>query len=312
MQAPVKEPVLFGIPLKYASLLILIVQNSALVLVMRYSRVMPGPRYLTSTAVLLSEVIKCVVCAYLHVSQTRAALRENSLPSSSRPSSATSSGSALAPSGYGWRALKEDLIGPESGAIYLTVPAVLYTIQNNLQYVAASNLDAATFQVTYQLKILTTALFSVWMLHRQLTSLKWLALLLLTAGVACVQLPSGTTKTVTTEGSRFVGLVAVFLACVISGLAGVYFEKILKNTKASIWLRNIQLGGFSAIICSIGLLLFDRQQIAADGFFYGYNTVTWMAIATQALGGLIVAVVVKYADNILKVIVFSFFSSVIM
>ena len=43
------------------------------------------------------------------------------------------------------------------------------------------------FQVTYQLKILTTALFSVCMLHKKLGVLKWVSLLLLMLGVTLVQ-----------------------------------------------------------------------------------------------------------------------------
>ena len=46
------------------------------------------------------------------------------------------------------------------------------------------------FQVTYQLKILTTALFSVCMLHKKLSVLKWISLLLLMGGVTLVQVRS--------------------------------------------------------------------------------------------------------------------------
>jgi solute carrier family 35 (UDP-sugar transporter), member A1/2/3 len=44
----------------------------------------------------------------------------------------------------------------------------------------------------------------------------------------------------------------------------------------------------------------DGPQIRSLGFFHKYNIWTIFAILCQALGGLIVAVVVKYADNILK------------
>ncbi len=39
------------------------------------------------------------------------------------------------------------------------VPAFLYTIQTNLVYVAISNLDAAVFQVSYQLSFLFTKIY---------------------------------------------------------------------------------------------------------------------------------------------------------
>jgi len=39
---------------------------------------------------------------------------------------------------------------------------------------------------------------------------------------------------------------------------------------------------------------------SGKGFFVGYGTVVWAVVLLQAGGGLLVAMVVKYADNILK------------
>ena len=46
--------------------------------------------------------------------------------------------------------------------------------------------------------------------------------------------------------------------------------------------------------------MWDRPAIVQQGFFQGYSLLTFCTICIQAAGGLIVAMVIKYADNILK------------
>uniref|UniRef100_A0A8C6SWS9 Solute carrier family 35 member A3b n=1 Tax=Neogobius melanostomus TaxID=47308 RepID=A0A8C6SWS9_9GOBI len=253
--------------LKYLSLGILVLQTTSLVLTMRYSRTLKedGPRYLPSAAVVSAELLKITV--YWSV---RAMNQQ----------------------------LKEEIMNKSSETLKLAVPAGIYTLQNNLLYVALSNLDAATYQVTYQLKILTTALFSVSMLGKKLGFYQWLSLLILMAGVTLVQVqvwPEGALCQFTV-----CGVMAVLMACVSSGFAGVYFEKILKETKQSVWVRNIQLGLFSFVLGLLGMLLYDGESVRQSGMFQGYSAITCVVVVLQALGGLVVAVVIKYADNILK------------
>ncbi|KAG2188707.1 hypothetical protein INT44_003846, partial [Umbelopsis vinacea] len=345
---------IWGIPLKYLSLIILVVQNSALILVMRYTRasVPEDQLYLASTAVVMSEVMKALACI---------ALLFFAPPPGKRTFKRLT------------RNLNRELIVQWRETLKLSIPAGLYLIQNNLQYLAVSNLDAATFQVTYQLKIITTAFFSVIILRRSLNKLKWIAITLLTIGIALVVLPRN--ATLSTFGSflsqttlsddrsddmddavdsvgnqsNLKGYVAVLLACFLSGLAGVYFEKILKSPvvkpqpkytrfesvgdkelgedsnsrkssveldeedpvsgmeddgvpqSAQVWVRNIQMSLFSLLFGLVFVVgIQDGRKVATDGFFAHYNILTWVVISIQAIGGLIVALVVKYADNILK------------
>ena len=56
--------------------------------------------------------------------------------------------------------LREQVLRNWMDTMKLSVPAILYTLQNNLQYIAVSNLDAATFQVS---PALITAAIGVWL-----------------------------------------------------------------------------------------------------------------------------------------------------
>ena len=48
------------------------------------------------------------------------------------------------------------------------------------------------------------------------------------------------------------------------------------------------------------MLISDGPEVKAKGFLYGYTTMVWIATIVHSAGGLIVALVVKHADNILK------------
>lgn len=69
------------------------------------------------------------------------------------------------------------------------------------------------------------------------------------AGVAAVQIhPSTSKEEEKTNQNAMVGMVAVITSCLMSGFAGVYFEKILKGSKQSVWLRNVQLGFLGTLL----------------------------------------------------------------
>ncbi|VDM29014.1 unnamed protein product [Toxocara canis] len=188
-----------------------------------------------------------------------------------------------------------DVIEKSRETLKVGVPALLYVVQNNLLFLALSKLDAATYQVTYQLKILTTAFFSVTMLSKKLNAVKWISLIMLTAGVALVQsciaafqLPSDKgganakeKSGAVGESDRLIGLLAVLAACFSSGFAGVYFEKILKGTAVSLWIRNLQLAFFSIFGGLFMVWLYDSEKVNENGFFQGYNNIIWIVVLLQ-------------------------------
>jgi UDP-galactose transporter len=79
-----------------------------------------------------------------------------------------------------------------------------------------------------------------------------------------------------------IGFAATIAACCCSGLAGVYFEKILKKSEVSLWTRNVQLGLYSIVIGLVGYYaeISNKEQLEG-GFFHGYTKLTFFSISVQ-------------------------------
>jgi UDP-sugar transporter A1/2/3 len=324
----------------------LALQNAFLTIIMHYSRIsaLPDRTYSAAAAVLLNELLKGSISIVIALRKIDADLSSSSAPavysekdSRIRPSQRSSRLPTLFHSSR-IRVLTKAIFSPD--CYTLAVPAILYVIQNNLQYVAASNLDVATFQVTYQMKILTTAFFSVFILRKRLSRAKWLALVLLAVGVGIVQIQSTSAPAhahatpspgvkishgdhqlrseipsppveITERTMRpFKGFMAVTAACLTSGLAGVYFEFILKGGGGSgpapdLWIRNTQLSFFSLVPALLPILVFPTGPAGTGwlervvGTFSNFNGWAIGTVLTQTFGGLITAVVIRYSDNIM-------------
>lgn len=270
---------------KLLLLVMMVFQNSSAVLVGRYTRsAIPQEQlYQVSHLVLVSELAKFVLSCGLEFWTTQGKFVES----------------------FRMHNLERPL-----EALKIMIPALLYLVQNTLLYVALSNLTAPIFQVTYQCKLVTTAIASVFMLQRSYNVQQWICLVGISFGVAIVVLGERKADEEAKDSAKAVnlgiGLTSVTIACMSSALAGVYFEKVLKHppvakdgTKipnASVWMRNMQLSFFSVIIASFqgGLEISDKP------FLHGFGFWVWVLVALQSGGGLLVAAVIKYADNVLK------------
>ena len=146
-----------------------------------------------------------------------------------------------------------------------SVPAFLYVIQNNLSYVALAYLDPGTFEVTLQVKLITTALLMKVLLGKVLAGMQWASLVMLLIGV-CLAESSQFQSTIPISNSSlnirndlpvilstdsspkpqlnlltdlqirgtshfFPGLSAALAITFTSALAGVYFEMLVKGSQ---------------------------------------------------------------------------------
>jgi len=259
--------------MRWVSLFLLVVQSVAFAVVFRYARLLPGTPFSNLSAVVCSEAMKFIICIGLCVAQSDC------------------------------MSLVTLALDARSNAL-MAVPGGLYALQNVLYFVGLSNVSISLYQVSKQLQILTTAVVTVAVFRRSLGVDKWAALILCVVGVALVSLRGD----IGAKGSMFLGLGAIFVAIWLSAIAGVYTEWMLKKGEQTLWERNVQLSVYGLIFGVLTILAdaTERKALFAGEFFRGFGPPVLWLVVVQCFGGMITAAVIKYADNVIKVVIKAF------
>ena len=190
------------------------------------------------------------------------------------------------------------------------VLAVIYAAMNLLSFVSLQYISAGEFTVCAQLKVLTTATFSVLILGTRLTITKWRALLLLVLGCITVGVSTSNNSSTNSNESRNIGHTilgygAVLLEVIMSGFASIYFEKVVKSKTEviTVWERNFQLSCYSLMVY-LGYMGYSGMTSTGPSSgiinLSQWSFLTFAVSSLGAIGGLLVAATLKYANSILK------------
>ena len=256
-------------------LILLAVQNSSKNLLMRWV-MKEKPKFLTSAAVIGSECTKLTLSLfYILVIEKKPV---SSITTYFRDD---------------WK-----------NTLLVSVPASAYNLQMTLEYIALANLDAAMFSVLVQTKLLFTAVFSAIVIRKKLKYIQVISLTLLTVGVMLCNMKFGEDAGI----SNSKGIFATLGIAVSSGFASVYTEKVIKSQRRqspvtgqySLAYTQVQLASMSLLTIGIYACIVDAKQIIQFGLFHNFNGGAFLTVFNSAIGGLIVAGVLKYADSVLK------------
>ncbi|XP_063713654.1 CMP-sialic acid transporter-like [Symsagittifera roscoffensis] len=156
-----------------------------------------------------------------------------------------------------WKIIKVEFVQNWLETIKCSIPALLYVVQNNLSYIALTYLDPGTFEVTLQIKLLTTAIVMRLLMGKILKVSQWVPISL----IGCFTQDSSEIQ----QLGFFHGYDSrVWLIVFISSVGGLatsvtlkYLDNIYKNFSSS----------FAIILASLSSIYLSGKQYGCFFFF---------------------------------------------
>ncbi|KAK8940298.1 CMP-sialic acid transporter 4 [Platanthera guangdongensis] len=183
--------------------------------------------------------------------------------------------------------------------IIYSFPATFCFIHSLLKSPLFSFMDGRNNQSLKILEIISTGVLSRLILKRKLTEIQWIAFVLLCVGCTFTE-PDTSSDHI--HQTSLQGWVMAIVTTLLSVFVGVHTEAVIKkHPLKNVNVQNFWLSIFGLIFELVGLLNGNLVDATPKGFFYGYSIITACMILNHALSGIVVSMVLKYTDNIVKV-----------
>ena len=197
-------------------------------------------------------------------------------------------------------------------SVHMIPICALYLVANLISYPALERVPVSVFASVSQLKVLTTAFFTVLLLKKPVSLRRWRTLTTLMLGVIVVTLTTAPDddKHSATNARYYLGAFLSFIQTCLTGFACVALELLLKNlknqqekdflqtdTSLDIWDRNLQLALWSiAIYVPLSVIEGDGKLLLAP------THIEILISCLHAVGGILVALSILHASSIAKTI----------
>ncbi|XP_078694453.1 uncharacterized protein LOC144923637 isoform X1 [Branchiostoma floridae x Branchiostoma belcheri] len=191
-------------------------------------------------------------------------------------------------------------------SIVFAVPSIIYCANNNLYLVALNYTTPPTWNVLIQSRVIMTALTYRIIFGRQISVVRWVALLLLMLGIALAQLAGSSSSPASQDIyvlPQALGLSLVSAA--ISTAASIITEYLFKNDKRPFMEQQVQMYAFGFLIASIWSAVATKGDVfKISGTESLRSDIVFLLVAAILLGGaggLAVAAIIRSLDNIVKI-----------
>lgn len=191
-------------------------------------------------------------------------------------------------------------------AVPYAVPAVLYLSNNLIYFIVLPLTSPSILQVCILAKLPTTAIMHNFMIRRQSNRWAWMSLFCICVGLVIFNIPSSSQPTAKGR-SWLIAPVSGMAIAVLSGLASIYSETLTK--KGDFWESQFYLYLWGVLFA---LMSFPLTAILPASKDDGMNIVKSTGLARIMVAGtlvgltagvgLIVAVILRRGDNLLKMV----------
>mmetsp|Transcript_20230 Transcript_20230/g.29047 ORF Transcript_20230/g.29047 Transcript_20230/m.29047 type:complete len:332 (+) Transcript_20230:188-1183(+) len=190
------------------------------------------------------------------------------------------------------------------------LPATLYAIQNVLVQYGYQYLPSMTFNLLNQTKTLSAALWLYLLMGKRQSYMQMFALILLLAAAVILNLDSTSGKGGNEHNATALvstGVVCVLIASMLSGISAALTQKVLAGQERprNSFLLSAELAVFGIVFLlgqqTVTTLTQDATSIPSWAtFFNGWDVYTLIPVIINAMGGLVVGLVTKYAGGVIK------------